>query len=43
VPPVETRRLAKEAGIPLLRVKFSTYVTCGMLFSSELLGQDGSI
>ena len=42
-PPKETIRMAESAGIILIRVRFSTYVTCGMLFSTGMLGCDGSI
>ena len=34
-PPVETVRLAEEAHIPLIQVRFSTYVACGMLFMTR--------
>jgi hypothetical protein len=43
MPPPETIRLAEEAGIPLLRARFSSYVVSGMLFSTGLLGCDGSV
>lgn len=42
-PPEETIRMARSAGVALIQVRFSTYVTCGMLFAAGLLGCDGSV
>ena len=42
-PPEETIHMAESAGVVLIRVRFSTYVTCGMLFATGLLGCDGSV